>query len=682
MTKAMTDAMMRAGCTVRRVLRWLAIAGFAVLTSHVHAAAQAPSPAAAFGALPQMTDVAISPGGSAIAYIARTPAGVAVVLQSLTDGRDVVTPFAGGKVRDVAWATDDVAIVTASVSIESTRGNTKGVYELWRSIAIDAKTGKRVFLTPGRDTAVNLDYTVDAIAKDGSGDALMTTYEFAVGAYREQTGTRLASANPMRDAFRLVSYRVNVRTGESRRVGEGDVKSISVLLRGDGDIAARMDLNPDDKSFAIVARDGLGWKRVFEAKDVVRPPLRFAGTSADADRVYVLDQRGEQGALKLLDLKTGALAPAPIAAGSVDDLVMDQFANQPVAVVQDGLQSKTTWLDPKLADIAAKARRAFNGKIVRLASWTQDRSKVILRVSAGDMPPVWYLLDAGSMRAEIVGEERPVLAGRTFGPKTLIDYPARDGAAIPAFLTVPPAPPGAAPRGLPLVLLPHGGPEAHDTEDFDWWAQFLAAQGYAVLQPQYRGSSGLGAAWADAGRGEWGRRMQDDLTDGVKAMIARGLADPRRVCIVGASYGGYAALAGAAFTPDLYACAASINGVSDLNAMLGDLKKRAGGTSTALNYWIEHFGDRSSAELAAVSPVTAAARMQARLLLIHGRDDTVVSIDQTRAMALALKRAGKEASLIELPGEDHWLSGAATRTRTLDEIDALLRQTIGKPSAP
>jgi dipeptidyl aminopeptidase/acylaminoacyl peptidase len=369
------------------------------------------------------------------------------------------------------------------------------------------------------------------------------------------------------------------------------------------------------------------------------------------------------------------LQPVAGAEGPVDELRIDAFTNTPVAIVDSSFMPKTTWIDPQLKAIAEKAERAFKGKIVSLESWTNDRTRAILRVSSGDAPATYYLLDAAAMRADIVGEEYPQLAGQRLGSKTSITYAARDGVSIPAFLTLPANKPAT---NLPLVVLPHGGPEAQDSPDFDWLSQFIATLGYAVLQPQFRGSSGLGAAWADSGRGQWGARMQDDLTDGVKALIAKGTVDPKKVCIVGASYGGYAALAGAAFTPDLYACAASVNGVSDLNAMLGALKKRAGGgTSVAINYWVEHFGEKSDAELARVSPVNAAAAIRADILLVAGKDDTVVAADQTRAMALALAKANKAPTVVELAGEDHWLSNADTRERTLGALETLLRRNLG-----
>jgi dipeptidyl aminopeptidase/acylaminoacyl peptidase len=222
------------------------------------------------------------------------------------------------------------------------------------------------------------------------------------------------------------------------------------------------------------------------------------------------------------------------------------------------------------------------------------------------------------------------------------------------------------------VILPHGGPEAHDDSGFDWLAQFLASRGYAVLQPQFRGSDGFGSAHADAGRHQWGLRMQDDVTDGVRALTEKGIADPKRICIVGGSYGGYVALAGAAFTPELYACAASIAGVSDLPAMIGYTVKMEGEESNLLAYWRDHIGSPLDPQVIAKSPARSAATIRAPILLLHGTEDTVVPLAQSKMMARALDAANRQYSLVELPGDDHYLSTSATRVLMLGELEKFL----------
>ena len=229
-------------------------------------------------------------------------------------------------------------------------------------------------------------------------------------------------------------------------------------------------------------------------------------------------------------------------------------------------------------------------------------------------PPTYYVVDFQTHKAEMVGEEYPALASARLGELRVISYKARDGQEISAYLTLPP---GIPPEHLPLVVLPHGGPEARDLPRFDWWARFLATRGYAVLQPQFRGSTGFGEAFRKAGYHQWGGLMQDDVSDGVMEMVSKRIADPQRVCIVGASYGGYAALAGAAFTPTLYKCAVSVNGVSDLPEMAAYIEHRHG--SGALGYWREHIGAPFDPSLLQRSPLHVAERITAfRAIRGHG----------------------------------------------------------------
>jgi dipeptidyl aminopeptidase/acylaminoacyl peptidase len=252
---------------------------------------------------------------------------------------------------------------------------------------------------------------------------------------------------------------------------------------------------------------------------------------------------------------------------------------------------------------------------------------------------------------------------------------------VPAYLTLPPgAQPGAK---LPLVVLPHGGPEARDSgTGFDWWSQFVAARGYAVLQPQFRGGTGFGRAHSRAGYRQWGQLMQHDVTDGVKHLIDKGIADPARVCIVGASYGGYAALAGAAFTPELYRCAVSVAGVSDLVEMQYWEEAQGGPDSPTVRYWREAIGKASEPHVAAFSPARSADRVKANVMLMHGVDDTVVPYMQSEFMETALKRAKAPHEVVQLKSEDHWLSRTPSRIEMLVQLERFLAENLGAGAAP
>ena len=333
----------------------------------------------------------------------------------------------------------------------------------------------------------------------------------------------------------------------------------------------------------------------------------------------------------------------------------------------------TWWLDAAAQMRYESVARAFPGRVLTVYSRSEDGTRVLAEVEDRSHPPIYYLVDFKTHGATIVGDAYPGLDNVTLGSVRTITYPARDGVAIPAYLTLPP---GLAPKNLPMVVLPHGGPEARDTVGFDWLAQFLAMRGYAVLQPQFRGSTGFGDAFRRAGEGQWGGLMQNDVTDGVKAMVGQGIADPHHICIVGASYGGYAALAGAAFTPKLYACAVSINGVSDLPMMLGYEKGQFGSDSDSVAYWQQDIGSQFDSKVANHSPVNSAADVAAPVLLLHSTNDTVVPILQSQEMASALERSGKPVSVVELRGDDHWLSNAATRLEVLNDTERFLHQYL------
>jgi dipeptidyl aminopeptidase/acylaminoacyl peptidase len=252
-----------------------------------------------------------------------------------------------------------------------------------------------------------------------------------------------------------------------------------------------------------------------------------------------------------------------------------------------------------------------------------------------------------------------------------INYKAADGFEIPAYLTLPR---GRAPKSLPLVVMPHGGPAAYDTAEFDWWSQALADQGYAVLRPNYRGSN-LNVQFQEAGYGQWGRKMQTDLSDGVRYLVKEGIADPGRVCIVGGSYGGYAALAGATLDPEVYRCAVSVAGISDLGKMQRWEGRGNVDVRDVERYWDRYWGVSGSFDpaLDTISPIRHLDAVKMPVLLIHGRDDTVVPFEQSQIMFDGLKSQKKDVELVTLKKEDHWLSRGETRLQMLEATVAFLK---------
>jgi len=319
-------------------------------------------------------------------------------------------------------------------------------------------------------------------------------------------------------------------------------------------------------------------------------------------------------------------------------------------------------------------RGQFPNSRVSIAQETEDENSLVLFVSGSDLPGAYVIYDKKANRLIQAASEYPNIQKKDIGLIQSIEYKARDGMTIPAVLTWPVgANTPEQKKNLPLIVLPHGGPEAHDTVRFDWWSQFLANKGYLVLQPNFRGSTGFGWAHTQAGHGKWGQEMQHDVSDGVLAMVKAGYADKDRVCIMGASYGGYAAFAGAAFTPELYKCSVAVAGVSDIHQMLARTKNNAG-SHWIVRHWQTLMGESKDdpGKLKRTSPINSVENVAAPMLILHGDDDTVVPLYQSKIMHSAMKKANKDSRYVVLKGEDHWLSRSETRLQMIQEIDAFL----------
>ena len=317
---------------------------------------------------------------------------------------------------------------------------------------------------------------------------------------------------------------------------------------------------------------------------------------------------------------------------------------------------------------------SFPDGSVTLDSWSTDRSKILYHVFDGWSVDHWVIHNRTAETLSVLQYARADIPKSAVAGVYSIEYIARDGLTIPAILTVPPGMELSSELNLPTIILPHGGPASYDDIQFDWWAQYFANRGYLILQPNFRGSSGFGAAFQTAGNGEWGKAMQNDITDGVEQMILAGFSDEDRICIMGASYGGYAALAGGAYTPDLYKCIVAVAPVTDLNDMLVEEKRQHGSNHWVVDYWEEAManGEVSRSALQAISPARSAETFQAPVLLIHGKDDTTVRITQSYKMEDALEDAGKSVEFIKLDDGDHWMTRGENRLATLKAIDAFM----------
>jgi dipeptidyl aminopeptidase/acylaminoacyl peptidase len=331
------------------------------------------------------------------------------------------------------------------------------------------------------------------------------------------------------------------------------------------------------------------------------------------------------------------------------------------------------YFDPAMQAIQATLEKTLPNQSVLIASKDSARDSYLVVAEAPRTPPTLYLYKPAAHQLMVLLEAYPGLQQSDLGEMKPYSYKARDGLDIHAYLTLPP---GKDPHNLPTIIMPHGGPEARDMLRFDWLAQFLASRGYAVLQPNFRGSSGYGRNFVTAGDGEWANKVQFDVQDGVKKLITDGVADPKRTCIFGWSYGGYMSLAGATFSPDLYTCAAAFAGVYDLDRLLySGSKFESEGTSV----WERRMGASRSdtTKMNAQSPAKHADEVKAPVLLMHSDKDVTVPIEQSEFEEQALKKFGKTVQFVKMSGDDHQLSYAPTRIQMLTELEKFLAANIG-----
>ncbi|GAB3255609.1 alpha/beta hydrolase family protein [Chitinimonas naiadis] len=342
------------------------------------------------------------------------------------------------------------------------------------------------------------------------------------------------------------------------------------------------------------------------------------------------------------------------------------------SVTTNGMKTRRYWLDPRWGSIQEAVDKALPNRINALSG--NPDTRVLVRSFSDTDPGQWLLLDVADMSTRLIAKAKPQIDPAQMRPMEIISYPAKDGMKIPAYLTRP----SDSKTPQPLVVSIHGGPVARD--DWEWNAevQILASRGYAVLQPQFRGSSGFGRKFMEAGFGQWGLAMQDDITAGVQYLIDQGIADPDRICIYGASYGGYAALYGLVKTPQLYRCGVSFAGVSDLEYFFKDASDR-NENSVARELMQSWVGDskQDQAKFAEVSPLKRAKEIQVPVLLLHGTADMRVPLSHSRQMVRALESFKKPCEWYVFPGEAHGLERQANKQLYYEKLLTFLEKHLG-----
>jgi dipeptidyl aminopeptidase/acylaminoacyl peptidase len=601
----------------------------------------AAAPLEAYGRLPTLEQVSLSPDGAALAFIVTDGDARSIVLAHTSDLKPYARAPAGTKkVRSIQWAGPNHLIVETSHT--TTVPDVEGPKEEWyTAIDLNLATGKAHVLLAG------VMDTIDAVLGEpmirmigGRPFAFVEAYHFT-----SNTG-------------RVSLFKIDLDHDDSTLVEDGQDFDDGWLVDARGDALARTSFRPQEGLWTLSMKRKGSWRVVKTIRSSITGP-QLLGLGRDGQSALLLAPGDDTFPLREIaaDAKDWS---APIAEAFDPHPIEDPADGRMIGdYALEGDQDRYVFFDPNDQQRWAAAVKAFRGDRVELISMSADHMKMVVRVDSPDHGAAFNCVDLKAGRATWIG---PVYqgVGDDVSPVRPVAYKAADGLAVTGYLTLPK---GRDPKALPLVVLPHGGPAARDEPGFDWWAQALASRGYAVLRVNYRGSDGFGWKFLEAGFGEYGRKMQTDLSDGVRYLVSQGLVDPKRVCIVGASYGGYAALAGATLDPGVYRCAVSVAGISDMRRMTAWDKDRS--TVVSERYWNRFVGVDKGESFDDISPIKHIDKVDIPILLIHGTDDTVVPIEQSRMMASALTKAGKSVQLVTLKSEDHWLTSGQTRLQML-----------------
>jgi dipeptidyl aminopeptidase/acylaminoacyl peptidase len=476
-------------------------------------------------------------------------------------------------------------------------------------------------------------------------------------------------------------YRMDTRTGRKTTISDGKpeaANSESWVVDRNG--VARAFATITENTARIWYRDGADspWRKLDERDTLSADGWRPVAMADDGKRLIVSTRRGgrDKAAMAVYDPATREIVETLAAHPQVDleQLLTDQEGVRGVGYDAD--RAGAAWFDADIAAVQAAVDKAFPDNVNSL-SWSLDKSKFVVYSYSDVAPGSFYLFDRKAGKIEWLADRMPWIDPKKMAPMQAVRYKARDGLEIPAYLTVPK---GSSGKNLPLVMMIHGGPWVHgDGWYFNREAQFLASRGYAVLQPNYRGTTHYGWKHYSSSFKQWGLTMQDDITDGVQWAVAEGIADPKRVCIYGGSYGGYATMMGLAKTPELYKCGINYVGVTDLPLML-----TATWSDFAYSDYIKYAAkrlmgdpDTDAAQLKATSPDMLADRIKAPVLMAYGGADVRVPIEHGTRMKAALERAGQKPIWIVADGEGHGFRDMKNQVMFYGAMEKFLDANIG-----
>ena len=616
----------------------------------------------------------LSPDGTRVALIATYEGRQVLFVHSLveggTDGKIVRTE--DYEIHWVRWKDDQhlVAGVRSAANRLFSTGAT-GQYSVGRLVSFDANGEHVKMIGEPEGGFFNRGDFVDRArhVRPQNQDVVLSMLPQTPGRVLQQVLDKLPVAG---ERLSPTLFTVDIETGDHEMSDEGDARMTGYVVDHNG--IARIGIEQDrlDLTYYTRATSAESWHKIHQIKindgDLFRS---LAFLSDNPQLFYVISNKGPDGKAGLWSFDS--------VAGKFADLIDDQADLAWPPSVEDGVllgykrkDGSWVYMNPAWQADYMAVRKALKGAELRLVDRTTDGTRVLFEAHQPHQPKTWWLLDRTVKPLNLwpAVEQYPDLPAQQMAPVKEVSYQARDGLMIPAYLTLPV---GYKEGPLPFIVLPHGGPYVCEGTDFDYESQFLASRGWGVLQPQFRGTACYGPEFERRGYREWGFAMQDDLTDGTRWLIEQHYADPARICIVGGSYGGYAALEGVEKEPDLYRCAAAWAPVTDISGV-----RDHGAYTRYVTGILDRIGD-DRGRLTAASPVLHVDRIKVPILLMHGKQDYTVHFSESVAMEKALRAANKPVEAIYLDHADHYRPDEESRGAWLSALDKFLSVQLGKP---
>jgi|GEM_PF-888668 len=655
--------------------------GFTLTTSLNAEAAQ---PLEVYAELPKTASVRVSPDGKRLAMLSPYKGSKAIFVYDLLNlgakVKVIPTPK-DARVKAISWGGPENVIFFSSYNTRGIGKMRKYGFRFGRWASTNVVTGKSIIWLEDEtktNTGVRQTRKMDgngsrAFGSNGSPVNLLPNDDKHILVRFSKGGPRL--------------WKVNLDTGKGEMTRILPDRTDSVIFDPSGEnLVARSSFNFLSNTVQAFAISGGKENKVYERKfdKDVNPTVSLVSVLPENGKLLFVEGEQEELTLFTVDPVSGEQAPyrlnVNVPGGYEYGPILDPHTREIIGVgYTDDLSNQIYFKEP-YQGWNRKLKKALKGKNVSILSWTRDHSMVTVYAEGKRDAGEYFLYEPKAGALSTLGKRYPALGVADVSETKRADFVARDGEKIPAYLTLPPGK-TKADGPFPLIALPHGGPIARDDASFDFWAQYLTSRGYAVFKPQFRGSTGFGYSYTEKGYGEFGGGMVTDTIDGVRHLIKTGVADKDRMCVTGASYGGYQALALPMVEPDMFKCALSVNGVSHIKRILEYESARSGSqNSPTVRFWNRVIGDYHSDrdKMKRQSPAQNIEKIKAEIVLVHGEDDLTVPFEQSKIMAKALKSIGQSDDLIVLPNDDHNLSWGQSRKTMLEASDALFEKHLGK----